>query len=95
MSNILGKKIVEWRKSNDCTQAALAERLCISKSYLCQIEKGTRVPSIALIKAITSTLLLSPDDIGLIDHSAGFHFVWCGTHVDNNGQYDVFRKVRT
>lgn len=41
----LGKKLSQFRKRERITQGAMAERLGITASYLCDIERGFRRPS--------------------------------------------------
>jgi len=96
MSKNFGEKIVAWRKANSCTQSALAGRFGISRSFLCQLEKGSRNPTLKTIMSFATELNISADElIGTQVCNNEFTLLWCGTHVDNNGQYDVFRKVRT
>jgi len=73
------------------SQKNLAGMLGISTSYMCQIEGGTREPSITGLKAIVAALLISADElIGV----AKLHTAWCGIHVDKDGEYDVYRKIQ-
>lgn len=94
MSSEFGAKIVAWRKSYGCTQSELAGRLKISKSFLCGLEKGTRKPSLKTIMAISTALKIPADElIGTQSYGSPYTLHWCGTHVDKDGQYDVFRKL--
>ncbi len=55
--------IKAWREWRGITQEALAEKACISKAYLCQIETGKREGSVKTLKAIADALAVSLDDL--------------------------------
>lgn len=62
-----GATIKLLRTAEGISQTHLAERLGISRSYLCQVEKGAREPSLALTKRTAEDLgvplpLLVADD---------------------------------
>ena len=52
----IGKKISAWRKERGFTQAQLAEKSNISRSYLAGVETGRYNPSIDTLKNIAKSL---------------------------------------
>jgi len=58
-----GDKIALLRRDKKLSQAELAEKVGISTTYLCQIEKGNVTPSLETLKAIAEALGVSPQDI--------------------------------
>jgi transcriptional regulator with XRE-family HTH domain len=52
----LGKAIKLCRTQREFTQAELADRACISKSYLSLIERGKRDPSFSTFQDIAAAL---------------------------------------
>lgn len=59
----IGETIRSIRTSRNLTQAEVAEAVCVSQSMLCQIERGTKVPTLPLGKAIADVLGCSIDDL--------------------------------
>ena len=64
----IGNSIRELRESRGLSQVDLAARLQITSSMLCQIERGTKTPSLVLgvdiAKALGCTLEDITGDIG-------------------------------
>lgn len=52
----VGKRIKEVRKDRGLTQAELAEKCNMSRSYLCDVEGDRYNPSVETLKKIASTL---------------------------------------
>ena len=52
----IGKKISAWRKERGFTQAQLAEKSNISRSYLAGVETGRYNPSVDTLKNIAKSL---------------------------------------
>lgn len=52
----IGDSIRQLRKEKGMTQTELAEKLNITQSMLCQIERGTKTPSLPLGKEIADAL---------------------------------------
>lgn len=50
------RAVIALREAKGLTQAALAERLGISRASMCQFENGQRQPSAATAKAIARAL---------------------------------------
>ena len=48
---VTGDSLVEHRRGLQLTATAVAKRMGISKSYLCDLERGTRAWSRTLVKA--------------------------------------------
>ena len=42
-------KYLEYRLKNNLTQQELADKLCISKNHISQIERGLKQPSVILL----------------------------------------------
>ncbi len=55
-----------WREYRELTQAALARKAGIDKTYLSQIETGRKQGSVAALAQLASALSVDVDD--LIDH---------------------------
>ncbi|MBB6622065.1 Rha family transcriptional regulator [Clostridium gasigenes] len=58
----IGAKIEELRKINKLTQAKLANKAGISRSYLADVERGRYNPSIETVKSISSALNVALDE---------------------------------
>lgn len=52
----IGKNIQEVRESQNLTQAETAERVGITQAALCQIERGTRNPSLQVAAGLAEVL---------------------------------------
>ena len=59
----VGENIRRIREEKNLTQVYVAERVGISQAMLCQIERGTKNPSLQIGKEIADTLGCSIDDI--------------------------------
>jgi transcriptional regulator with XRE-family HTH domain len=58
----VSKKIRSIREKNGLTQAELARRVGVSRSYINKIENGEAKPSLALLERIASILGVSIKD---------------------------------
>ncbi|MGU8484958.1 helix-turn-helix domain-containing protein [Clostridium perfringens] len=54
------KILKEYRRKNNLTQKELAEKLNISRSYLCELEHRVNTPSYHLLVRISNTLKICP-----------------------------------
>jgi DNA-binding XRE family transcriptional regulator len=52
-----------WREYRGITQGALAERAKVGKSYISQIESGSKPGSVAVLARLASVLALDIDDL--------------------------------
>ena len=52
----IGEKVKEKRIEADVTQATLAEMVDVAQSMICQIERGTKMPTLPLAKQIADAL---------------------------------------
>lgn len=59
----LGENIKTKRKEKGLSQEELAERVLVSTPMICQIERGTRNPSLQLGKAIADVLGCTVDEL--------------------------------
>ena len=59
----VGEKIRNIREKQDMTQAYVAERAGISQAMLCQIERGTKNPSLQTGKEIADILKVSLNEL--------------------------------
>lgn len=57
----IGKRIKNKRKEVGITQEKLSELIEVSPSYICEIERGGSISSLATISKITPTLNISLD----------------------------------
>lgn len=62
-TNKLGERIKQARKSRHITAEAFAEKIEISVSFLREIERGSKKPSIAKFVDIANALGISADDL--------------------------------
>lgn len=56
------KSIKTFRKEKGFTQELLAKKAGIARSYLCEIEKGYKIPSISTLEKIAVAL-----DVSIVD----------------------------
>ncbi|MGU8438920.1 helix-turn-helix domain-containing protein [Clostridium perfringens] len=54
------KILKAYRRKNNLTQKELAEKLNISRSYLCELEHRVNAPSYDLLVRISNTLKICP-----------------------------------
>lgn len=59
--SIIGKNIRYYRKQKKLTQKELADKMGLSKNYICQIELGNKAPSLKSFKKIVDALEVSAD----------------------------------
>lgn len=59
----VGTSIRRIRESRGMTQTELAEKVHITQSMLCQIERGTKAPSLPLSAEIAESLGCTLNDI--------------------------------
>ncbi|MEK6790681.1 MAG: helix-turn-helix transcriptional regulator [Deltaproteobacteria bacterium] len=60
---ILGLSIKKLRERKNITQEALAERADIHTSYIGQIERGLRYPSLKVLFKVADALNVKPADL--------------------------------
>lgn len=60
---LLGQRIRAARQINNMTQDALAEACGLSTAHIGHIERGTRIPSVDTLFAISSVLGVSTDSL--------------------------------
>lgn len=73
MSNLakqLGKRIYLFRKQNDLTQAALAEKARISNEFMSGLERGAKMPSLATLDRIATALRVDLKDLFNFDQKS-------------------------
>lgn len=59
----IGKNIARLREASDIRQTELAKAVNVSQSLICQIERGTKVPSLPLAKQIADCLGCDINDL--------------------------------
>ena len=59
----VGASIRHIRESKGMTQAELAEKINVTQSMLCQIERGTKAPSLPLSTEIAAALNCTLNDL--------------------------------
>ena len=55
--------LARLRAAQGLTQVALAERAAVAAPYVCQLEAGQRVPSMAVLARLAGALGVSPADL--------------------------------
>lgn len=63
IKNILPIKLIALRKSNNLTQAKLAENLCISRATYAYFESGKRLPDLETLNKIAKYYNVSLDSL--------------------------------
>lgn len=56
----IGKRIQQYRKALELTQAQLAERAKLDTTYLSQVERGVKLPSLEALARIAKVLKVGP-----------------------------------
>lgn len=59
----VGMNIREMRRMLEMTQKELAEKVSVDQSMICQIERGTKIPTILLANEIAQVLGCSLKDL--------------------------------
>jgi transcriptional regulator with XRE-family HTH domain len=59
----IGENIKRIRTDRKMSQTELAKEICVSQPMICQLERGTKVPTLPLGKAIADVLGCSIDDL--------------------------------
>ena len=59
----IGENIKEKRTAMSMTQKELAVKVNVDQSMICQIERGTKAPTLPLAKDIAEILKCSLDDL--------------------------------
>jgi transcriptional regulator with XRE-family HTH domain len=69
----LAKEIISHRKAANLSQEKLAELANIHRTYISQIERGLKSPTLEVVFAICNALLVKPSDIikGIEDGLSG------------------------
>ena len=63
MKLTIGENIRNYRKKNDLTQEALADRLCVTYQSVSRWEKGATYPDLELLPAISEILGITVDEL--------------------------------
>ncbi|MBP3370431.1 MAG: helix-turn-helix transcriptional regulator, partial [Clostridia bacterium] len=63
MKLAIGENIRNFRKKNDLTQEALADRLGVTYQSISRWENGTTYPDLELIPAIAEVLAVTVDEL--------------------------------
>ena len=61
LPRILGRNLHDWRKRRGMSQEALALDTGMKRSYISDMERGTRNPSIKAIARLAAALKIDPD----------------------------------
>ena len=61
MPKILGRNVREWRKQREMSQEELALEAGMKRSYVSDMERGTRNPSVKAIGRLAKALKIEPD----------------------------------
>jgi transcriptional regulator with XRE-family HTH domain len=56
----IGLRVSWWRRSHGMTQRELGEKLELTKSAICKLERGARLPSLRLFVKLCAVLRCSP-----------------------------------
>lgn len=59
----IAENIKKKREEYDLEQQELARRIGVSKAMICGIEKGVKMPSVAVLVSIADTLHCSVDEL--------------------------------
>ena len=59
----IGENIKNKRLEYDIEQQELAHRIGVNKATICNIEKGVKIPSVALLVSIADTFHCSVDEL--------------------------------
>ena len=59
----VAENVKSLRLRSGMTQKELAEKVCVDQSMICQIERGTKVPTILLANEIAQALSCQLDDL--------------------------------
>ncbi len=65
---LFGRKIKEYRKRKNLTQAQLAEMVCVDDKHISCIESGKNFPSSDLIERFATSLNIEPKDLFEFDY---------------------------
>lgn len=63
IKNLFGRKIKEYRKKKNLTQAQLAELVNVDDKHISCIESGKSFPSADLIERLATSLEVEPKDL--------------------------------
>lgn len=72
----LGKRIKEARTKKGYTQELLAEKLSITVTYLSELERGIKYPSLQIFVNIADTLNVSTDSLLRDELETGKNFIY-------------------
>ena len=61
LPKILGRNVRDWRKRRGLSQEELALETGMKRSYVSDIERGTRNPSVKAIGRLAEVLKVTPD----------------------------------
>ena len=63
IKSLFGRKVKEYRKSKNLTQAQLAEQVNVDDKHISCIEGGKNFPSADLIERLATALEIEPKDL--------------------------------
>jgi len=63
-----GKRLKEIRKSNNMSQAMLAEKLGVDEKYISRLETGTSTPSFSMIVKLSDTFKIETESLFKFQH---------------------------
>lgn len=61
LPQILGRNVREWRKRRGLSQEELAFESGMKRSYVSDLERGTRNPSVKAVARLAKALKVEPD----------------------------------
>ena len=61
LTQILGRNVRDWRKRRSMSQEGLALECGMKRSYISDIERGTRNPSIKALARLAEALQVEPE----------------------------------
>jgi len=59
----LGQSVAKYRQEKELSQGALAERACLNRTYLSDIERGVRNPGIKNVARLAKALGISTAEL--------------------------------
>jgi transcriptional regulator with XRE-family HTH domain len=70
----IGERLREARRARGLSQRTLSAAAGVTYAYICRIERGTRIPSLEVIRSLAAALELSPRwlETGTDDRWNGF-----------------------
>jgi DNA-binding XRE family transcriptional regulator len=63
LCRVFGKRLRELRRERDLTQSEVAEHAGTSITYVSQIERGLRNPTLAIVVRLAAALDITPEEL--------------------------------